>query len=111
LANINSSGFQVSGGAHVSLPALTSIASGQLSANGAGSTIDVSALTTFNGTTTVALGVLRSGLAVTHGGTVLDGALTQLFNVDLILDGTGTLAIGQWTAYKDGTTALTGGPY
>ncbi len=101
--------IDVSGGGQVSLPALTSIALGGLSADGTGSTIDVPALTTFNGTSEISLFVFQSFLRVTDGGTVLDGALTQLSNVYLTLDGTGTLAIGQWTAFTNGGTAITCG--
>src|SRR5262249_36984655 len=92
LSSIAISGFDVSGGAQVSLPAVTSIAGGQLSADGTGSTIDVPALTTFN-----SQGVspqITAALDVTHGGSVLDDALTKLDDVDLILDGTGTITIG-----------------
>jgi hypothetical protein len=103
-------------GGQVQLPAVTTFdttsggenTSVSLSADGAGSVINVSALTTLIDTED---GDFPGVLSVTNGGTVLDGALTTLENVDLTLDGTSTLAVGQWSAFTNGTATISGGTH
>ncbi len=95
-------------GGQTLLPALDSLASNtdylQVIADGATSKIDLSALT--------ALPVANSGdLSVTNQATVLDPKLTSLTNVSVTLDGTGTIATGQWATLTDDSITLTGGTY
>ncbi len=99
-------------GGEVLLPSVTAIDTTQtqqqvaVEADGAGSEIDLSAVTSF--TSTSASG---SELSVTDGATVLDGSLTSLSGVTVLLDGTGTLAINQWSSFTSGTLTITGGTY
>src|SRR5205085_114596 len=48
-------------------------------------------------------------IQVTKGGALLDGALTAPDQVNLALDGSGTIATGQWTAFTNATAAISGG--
>ncbi len=91
----------------LSLAAITSTSPYvQVESNGSGSTIKLSALTSFAGSS----GYAR--LTVTASGTVLDGDLTSLGGVDVTLDGTGTLATSQWTSLTSGgALTITGGAY
>ncbi len=75
----------------------------QIDAEGTGSEIDLSGLTTFD----VTLGYLT---AIDHG-TVLDPSLTSLDGVNVYLDGTGTLAVSQWTSLDDGSINISAGNY
>jgi hypothetical protein len=107
-----------SNGAQLSLPALTGIGTStavSLSAAGSDSVLSVPALTTINGGNSWShmgfVHALYSTLSATNGGTVLDGALTSLNGVYLPLNGTGTLAISQWTAFTDGQAVISGGTY
>jgi RHS repeat-associated protein/uncharacterized repeat protein (TIGR01451 family) len=103
---------QALAGGQVQLPVLTTINPGSagagdtsvgLTADGAGSEIDVSRLTTYVGGTT------HDAITVTNGGTILDGTLTSPQQVYLYLDGTGTLATSQWTSYTGATATIAGG--
>ena len=90
----------------LSLPNLATITGNGVSivASGTGSLIDVSGLTSF--------GTYNEGLSVTDGATVeLNPALTSFDNLDLTLDGTGTLPIGQFTSLTSGTITIEGGNY
>ncbi len=90
----------------LSLPNLATITGNGVSivASGTGSRIDVSGLTSF--------GTYNEGLSVTDGATVeLNPALTSFDNLDLTLDGTGTLPIGQFTSLTGGTITIEGGNY
>ncbi len=91
----------------LSLAAITSTSPYvQVESNGSGSTIKLSALTSFAGSS----GYAR--LTVTASGTVLDGDLTSLGGVDVTLDGTGILATSQWTSLASGgALTITGGAY
>ncbi len=102
--------IDASQGGQTLLPALNSINSTsqtveyvQVDADGSGSLVNLSALTTF-------VGSGSSSLTVTDGGTVLDPSLTTL-SVDVTLDGTGTIATGQWTSLTDSGLTITGGSY
>ena len=99
---------QALSGGQVSLPALTQIGGGPVAlvADGTGSQLDVSALTSFQG----AGGQYHTtSLQVTNGGTLLDALLTTLSGVTVTLDGSGTLATSQWTAFTNATAAISGG--
>ena len=96
------------------LAALTSInTSGyespvSIEADGAGSVVDVSALTTY----AVSTSYSSSLLSVTNSGKVdLNSGLTSLNQVNLTLDGTGTIPIGQFTSITDATITIEGGDY
>ena len=88
------------------LPALTSVTatsqSLQILADGAGSKIDLSGLTS------VASGNV-SDLSVTNQATVLDPKLTSLTDMSVTIDGTGTMAVGQWTTLTTTSVEVTGG--
>lgn len=94
------------GGGHVDLHSLTNAADQAnlhvyLTADGAGSQIDLSALTR---------DMPASGaLTVTNGASVLAGNLTSLDHVSVTLDGTGAFAIEQVTTLTNGGLTVTGG--
>ena len=79
----------------------------QLNADGTGSQIVLSSsLTSFTG------GGGSSELKVTNGATVTATGLTSFNNVDVILDGTGTVSTSQWTTFAaNSTLTVTGGAY
>ncbi|MFI5460129.1 MAG: RHS repeat-associated core domain-containing protein [Isosphaerales bacterium] len=83
----------------------------QLDSDGTGSTLNFSGLTSLQ----QAGGFYTfSSLQATHGGTVSDAKLTVLTNVDLTLDGTGSIATSQITSYtantnQAGILSLSGG--
>ena len=86
--------FQVQAlaGGNVQIPALTTISGGPvtLESDGAGSNLDVSALSSFKGTSGKNV---YASLQATHSGTVLDPSLTTIDHANLTLDGTGTIAL------------------
>ncbi len=89
-----------------SLTSINTISSGQavfVSADGAGSEIDLSELTSFD--------TVNGGFSVTSSATVLDSKLTSLSGAAVLLDGKGTLASTQWTSLTDGTLTISGGTY
>jgi hypothetical protein len=94
-------------GGETLLPVLASITSNssyvQVDADGTGSTIDLSGLTSFNSP--------GGSLQVTNHATVLDGQLTSLNGDAVTLDGTGTIATSQWTTLTGGSLTVTGGSY
>ena len=93
----------------ISLPDLTTIGGNyglEIQAAGSSSEIDLPQLTSFSATYSDA-----ASLKVTQGATVEDGALTTLNNVAVTLDGTGTLAVNQWTALTNGSLTVTAGDY
>ena len=100
--------IQALSGGDVELPALTSISGGpvQLESDGAGSVLNINALTSFSGNTNQGN---FSGLQVTNHASVSDSALTTLEDVNLTLDGTGTLSISQIASFTDGSISLSGG--
>ena len=59
--------------------------------DGAGSRLDLSALTSFTCQNYYA------GFAVTHSGTVMANNLTSFSGVEITLDGSGTIATSQWS--------------
>ncbi len=96
----------------VNLPALTQISTGYevLESDGSdntgtGSVLNVPALTSF---TTLSDSFGNALLQVTNGGTVEDPLLASLANVNVILDGTGTLSGAAITSLA-GTISLSGG--
>ena len=102
-------------GGSVQLPALTQINGGaagsspgpiQFESDGAASQLNLGALTSFAEAGSL---YYRSSLQATNGGTVADSTLTSLNGVNLILDGTGTIATAQIASYKAGTLSLSGG--
>ena len=98
---------QASQGAHVNLPGLKSIGTPsqdvEFQADGKGSQIDLSGLTT----DTPAGG----SISVTSHATLVAPHLTILDTVGVALDGTGTIAIDQWASLTDGSLTITGGSY
>ena len=98
--------FKPSNGGQLLLPALSSVSSTnqhlQILAAGAGSEVDLSALTS------LAPGFLGE-FSVTDQATVLDPKLTSLTNEKVTLDGTGTMAVSQWTTLTDTSIDVTGG--
>jgi YD repeat-containing protein len=77
----------------------------QFTADGAGSQIDISSLTSLSGSKV-------SSLKVSNNGTILDGKLTTLDDVAVSLDGTGTLATSQWASVTNfSSITVTGGSY
>ena len=105
--NIYSGSLTASAGGTLSFPGLTSVSGAynlSIVAEGAGSEIDLSNLTSFVG------GGIDS-LSVTNGGTVLDGDLTSIEGLSVTLDGTGTVATSQWDTLTDDTINLEGGTY
>ncbi len=97
-------------GGDVEMPALTQISGGpvQLTSDGTGSVLDVAALSSYSGS--FGEGTF-SALQVSNHGTLQDGNLTSLSEVDLTLDGTGTLDYSQIASFTDAyaTLALNGG--
>ena len=81
-----------------------------ITADGAGSSVDLSALvnildnsvwdTTWN-----------SSLTVKNGGSITAPVLTTLKGVNVTLDGSGSLAIGNWINWTEGVATLSGGNY
>jgi RHS repeat-associated protein len=94
----------VAGGA-VSLPALTQINGYDplVETDGAGSVVDVSALTSFNGP------VANAQLQVTKGGTLNDAKLTDLNGVNVTTDGSDPQLASAWTTFTGGSLAVTAG--
>jgi RHS repeat-associated protein len=96
-------------GGAVSLPSLTSIDTSQsmgyvdVAADGPGTTIDLSEVTSYNSP--------GSNLSVTGQATVLDKQLTSLTGVSVLLDGTGTMLTDQWASLTDGGLTINGGSY
>ena len=74
-------------------------------ANGTGSQLNLSALTSFTGSN-------DSDLAVTGSGTVTASGLTTFSGVQITLDGTGVVATSQWVSLTGGgSLTVTGGSY
>ncbi len=90
----------------LSLPNLITISGEyvQVLASGTGSEIDLPALTSFDLS-------YDGALSVTNGATVDDSSLTSLTGVAVTLDGTGKLAVSQWTSLTNGSLSITGGDY
>jgi hypothetical protein len=98
-------------GGTLRLPLLTSISSYygvHITATGADSVVDISALESWSMFT---YSGYESSLTVTDGGTVEDGSLTTLGGVDVTLDGTGDLTVDQWASLTDGALRIQGGDY
>ena len=68
----------------------------QLISDGTGSTLDVSALTSFADEASNA----ASKLNAINGGTILNGLLTNVIGVELTADGTGTISTNQFTTFE-----------
>ncbi len=90
----------------LSLPALTSISGEDMIvvAGGTGSAIDLPALSTFNATS-------YGSLSATTSATIDDGDLTTLSGVRVGLDGTGVMAVSQWTSFANGALEIESGDY
>ena len=88
-------------GADVQLPALKQVSGGPvlLEGDGTGSTLDISALTSFSGTNGLNS---FSALQASDGGTVLDASLDTLNEVDLAFDPTATFDTNQITSFTNG---------
>ena len=104
--------WQVEGfaGGTVNLPGLATVnqpnANIQFNADAAESEIILSSsLTSFTG------GGGSSELKVTNGGAVTAPALASFSNINIILDGTGTVATSQWASIAGGSLTVSGGAY
>ncbi len=102
---------QALAGGDVEMPALTQISGGpiQLSSDGTGSVLNISALTSFTGVHTGQ--GHDSTLQATNSGDVQDNDLTTLSDVDLTLDGTGTFSYSQITSFTGGSITIPGGTF
>ncbi len=98
-------------GGDVELPALTAINGGQdqLTSDGAGSVLNVSALTSFSGS--VPFQNYGSFLHVTNHGTLKDTSLVAIAGVDLVVDSTSTFPYGQLTALTGASLTLSAGTF
>ena len=96
-------------GGEVSLAGLTTDTGGSthILAQGSGSVVDLSALTKLISNQ----GGNSSALQVADGGTVLDPGLASLDDVNVTLDGTGTLDTNQWSTLTNVGITITGGAY
>ncbi len=101
---------QAMAGGDVELPALTQVTGGPvlLEGDGSGSKLDVSSLTSFEGISGCCWNNFAT-LQASNSGTVLDGSLTSLGDVNLPLDNTASLAIAQVTSYTGGTLSFGAG--
>ncbi len=105
----NELGVSAASGAKILLPQVSSIDTSQtkqpvwVTADGSGTLIDLSAVTTYNSA--------GSELQVTDGATVLAPELASLNDVTVILDGSGIIAFGQWTSLTNGALTIEGGSY
>ena len=93
-------------GGQLLMPALSSVTATsqdvQILADGASSKIDLSGLTS------LAPGNVGD-LSVTNQATILDPKLTSLTDMSVTIDGTGTMAVGQWTTLTTTSVEVTGG--
>ena len=98
-------------GGDVETPTLSQISGGPiwLISDGAGSILDVSALSSFSQSPTGQR--YFSLLQATDSGTIDDAKLTTLSDVNLILDGTGTFSYSQLTQFTSATMTLAAGTY
>jgi hypothetical protein len=118
----------VQGGATLSLPQLSNTTNvSTVQADGVGSVLDLSALTTSgpqvieatNGGTLLLTGLTslgtgdRGSVSITDTGNskLLDSNLTGLDGVDVTLDGTDPQVANSWTSFSEGTLNVTGGSY
>ncbi len=96
-------------GGTVNLSKLTTInepnADVQFTADGSGSQLNLSALTSFTGD------AANSTFAVTNSATVLASGLTTLSGLQITLDGSGAIATSQWSSLTGGGLTITGGSY
>jgi YD repeat-containing protein len=118
------------GGATLSLPQLTSYSpnGGYLRADGTGSVLDLSAVTTLAPTgywdlyatdggevkltgLTSLTGTQNINITDTGNSTLLDGNLATLSGVNVTLDGTDTQVANSWTSFTGGSLTVTGGSY
>jgi RHS repeat-associated protein len=99
--------FEALAGGKLDVSELPQIAGGAvvLVADGAGSVLNVSALTSFSKSPEN----YNSSVQVTNHGTLLDPKLTSLNTVELDLDGTGTWNSNQITSFLNGGLNLPGG--
>ena len=93
----------------LSLPNLAVVTGGNVSAwvGGTGSTLDLSAMISFDGQD----GGLNYLTAVDGGTTILDPDLTSLQDVFITVDGTGNLPLDNITSLTNGNIAVVGGTY
>ena len=105
LTDIDDSEMQVASGGHLSLPLITSASNAiRFSAAGAGSVLDVSAITSMNG--------FDNQLSATSGGAILlNAGLMSLVGTFVTVDGTETFPLGQFTSITNGGITVLGGTY
>jgi hypothetical protein len=99
--------FEALAGGTVTLSALKTISTGTviLEGDGTDSTLNVGALTSIAETG----GQTYSTLQASNGGTVDDGNLASLSNVNLTVAGTATVSTAQIGSYNGGTITINGG--
>ena len=99
--------IDASAGGQILLPSLPSLRtttqSVTVTADGAGTEIDLSGMTSFSSP--------GGYLQATNRATILDGMLTKLSGINVTLDGTQTMATSQWTSLTAGSLSITGGVY
>jgi hypothetical protein len=130
LTNVDGSSLQVLNGATLSLPNLTTYDSSftTLQAQGEGSVLDLSALTTITETESWSINAYDGGeidltgltsltsayhstITDTGSSTILNANLTSLDGVDVYLDGTDTHVADSWSSLTNGLLKATGGSY
>ena len=101
--------IQALAGGDIELPGLTQLSGGtqQLESDGSGSELNISGLTSFQEASGLASNPSR--LQATHGGAISDPNLTSFKNVNLTLDGTGTLTTQQISTFSGGTLNINNG--
>ena len=96
-----------SSGGYVDLRNLPNYTTGsvQVLADGANSVVNLSGMTSFS-----ASNATNGAASITarNGGTVLMGSLTALNLVNIVMDGTGTMATSQIVSYTNGTATISG---
>ena len=122
--------MDVQSGGALALPGLKSYSSSgtEFNVDGAGSVLDVSALTTLtqqdywdvnvtygsklnlSGLTSLT-GTEGISIGDSAGSTILDPNLTSLSGVDVVLDGTDTQVANSWTSFTNGNLLVSGGAY
>ena len=124
---LSGAGLYAESGATLSLPHLSSsVSNGTFQADGRGSVLDLSGLTTLTqqvggGINAYVGGEINlshltsltgtNGISLTDGGTILDGKLTSLNGVSASLDGTDKLVANYWTSFTNGNLTVWGGSY
>jgi hypothetical protein len=130
LTDVDGSNLSVESGGSLALPGLTTYAANgtEFEVDGTDSVLDLSALATLTQQSTwsvyasnggqinlTGLTSLNSALGIyvyeTSDGTILDGNLTSLNGVNVMLDGTDSQVANSWTSFTNGNLTIMGGSY